>query len=168
MDFQTYLNETKRTESPGFYKKNVSVNMLHAIIGICTEASELLVAMGRSDLVNVKEELGDMFWYIGLLCRDLCITDLVFHAEPEIEEEGIVALSGRLLDMVKKGLFYNKPLDPVVVEDVLQIMVCKMCNIIYVYEWKIEDVWKENVDKLRKRYPHKFTTDLADKRLDKE
>lgn len=49
---------------------------LHAVIGICTEAGELLEAMYKSkwkqegfDLVNAKEETGDIFWYMAILFR---------------------------------------------------------------------------------------------------
>lgn len=51
--------------------------ILHGAIGIATEAGELLEAViecmveGKSkplDRVNVKEELGDLFWYIAVIC----------------------------------------------------------------------------------------------------
>lgn len=49
---------------------------LHAAIGISTEAGELLdgfkkalVYGGREiDKVNIGEEIGDLMWYVGLLC----------------------------------------------------------------------------------------------------
>ena len=50
---------------------------MHAIIGICTEAGELLEAMYKHkwkqeefDLVNAKEEIGDVFWYMAILFRN--------------------------------------------------------------------------------------------------
>lgn len=50
---------------------------LHAIIGICTEAGELLEAIYKSkwkgeefDEVNAKEEIGDIFWYKAILFRN--------------------------------------------------------------------------------------------------
>ena len=49
---------------------------LHAIIGICTEAGELLEAIYKHkwkgedfDVVNAKEETGDLFWYLAILFR---------------------------------------------------------------------------------------------------
>ena len=47
-----------------------TIRLLHAAIGLCTEAGEFLDALkkhifyGKSlDLVNLKEELGDSSWY---------------------------------------------------------------------------------------------------------
>lgn len=50
-------------------------NILHGVIGIATEAGELLepivesMQTGKSlDRVNIKEELGDLLWYIAIIC----------------------------------------------------------------------------------------------------
>jgi NTP pyrophosphatase (non-canonical NTP hydrolase) len=50
---------------------------LHAVVGICTEAGELLEAMYKHkwkqeefDVVNAKEEIGDVFWYMAILFRN--------------------------------------------------------------------------------------------------
>ena len=58
-----------------------SVSLLHGAIGICTEAGELQDALKRHffygkalDPVNVKEELGDLMWYINIVCSELNIT----------------------------------------------------------------------------------------------
>lgn len=55
-----------------------TTRMLHAAMGLSTEAGELLDALKKHifygkelDLVNIQEELGDMFWYAGLLA-DAC------------------------------------------------------------------------------------------------
>lgn len=48
---------------------------LHMVLGIQTEAAEIAdvykkhIAYGKDlDLVNVKEEIGDILWYIANLC----------------------------------------------------------------------------------------------------
>lgn len=51
-------------------------NFIHAVIGIFTEAGELLEALrnaynGNSvDAVNIREEVGDLFWYIAILAHE--------------------------------------------------------------------------------------------------
>lgn len=52
----------------------VGINTLHGIIGIATEAGELVEfmlahLMGHKDIANMSEEIGDVFWYIAMLCR---------------------------------------------------------------------------------------------------
>lgn len=52
-------------------------HVLHGVLGIATEAGELLEALRAViqeskpiDITNFKEELGDLFWYIALLARE--------------------------------------------------------------------------------------------------
>jgi NTP pyrophosphatase (non-canonical NTP hydrolase) len=52
--------------------------VLHGVVGIATEAGELLEALrdhvehGKPlDPVNLREELGDLMWYMAILCRAL-------------------------------------------------------------------------------------------------
>lgn len=50
--------------------------LLHGIIGIATEAGEMLEALlkafheGALDVVNLDEEIGDQFWYQAMLLRE--------------------------------------------------------------------------------------------------
>lgn len=54
------------------------VNLLHAAIGCCTEAGEIQDTLKRHifygkdlDEINLVEELGDVLWYVALLCHTL-------------------------------------------------------------------------------------------------
>lgn len=65
----------------GETEKNKATNIIHAIIGIFTEATELLEAMRDAvdagkpiDGVNAKEETGDLFWYVAILARECGFT----------------------------------------------------------------------------------------------
>jgi len=87
--------------------------LFHASLGLAGEVGEFVGAVKKSymynqdvDWQNLKEELGDMMWYIALAC------------------------------------------------DALDI--------------KLEVVMEENIAKLKKRYPEKFTEYYAEARLDKE
>lgn len=57
-------------------KERIGVNTLHGILGIATEGVELIQAINKTivtkeefDVVNMKEEIGDIMWYIALLCN---------------------------------------------------------------------------------------------------
>jgi NTP pyrophosphatase (non-canonical NTP hydrolase) len=61
-----------------FKNEQFAIDLIHAILGIATEAGELLEALqivlseGKPvDEVSLKEEGGDLFWYIALLTRTL-------------------------------------------------------------------------------------------------
>lgn len=83
MTFFEYQQAVQKTESviSDFVGKNgqvVSSRVLHGVIGISTESGELLDAIKKQlfygknlDLHNVKEELGDLMWYIATVCNAL-------------------------------------------------------------------------------------------------
>ena len=61
-----------------FENKFQAQNLIHGILGVATEAGELLenllaATTGEKafDFVNLKEELGDISWYHEMLCREL-------------------------------------------------------------------------------------------------
>ena len=99
-----YIEEANRTSSDMCHPVNVDVE--HGILGIATEAGELLDALKKGkyygkplDPVNIKEESGDLFWYLALICK--------------------------------------------------------------AYGWTFEEIQQQNIAKLKARYPDKFTQDKA-------
>jgi NTP pyrophosphatase (non-canonical NTP hydrolase) len=59
------------------WETTVSTDIIHAVLGIATEAVELIEALITSlekdlplDEVNTLEELGDVFWYVALFNLD--------------------------------------------------------------------------------------------------
>lgn len=82
MEYKDYQNESKRT-CPNLNNnlRDGLADELHMVIGISTEAGELLdaykkhFAYGKElDTVNVGEEIADLMWYISNLCRLLNIS----------------------------------------------------------------------------------------------
>lgn len=78
MDIKTYLKESEKTLSKDFFVDDKKAVLLHSAIGLCTESSEVLDAFKKSlyygkelDLVNIKEELGDIMWYMAIMMREL-------------------------------------------------------------------------------------------------
>ena len=80
-----FIQDATRTESPNFYP--VSPRILHATIGVNTEAGEMIDAVKKSmfygkelDTVNILEEAGDILWYLAILFDELGTT---FEAEQD-------------------------------------------------------------------------------------
>jgi len=80
MDSEQYVKDAIRTESSDFTAISTRLSsdkikrILHATIGVSTEAGELLdqvkkhIFYGRAmDDVNLAEEMGDLFWYCAIL-----------------------------------------------------------------------------------------------------
>ncbi len=76
-----YIEKALRTESDySDVTKNLQGNerLLHAGIGLATESGEFLDALKKSlfygselDRTNLKEELGDLLWYIAIAMDEL-------------------------------------------------------------------------------------------------
>ena len=98
--FNYHENETNIQTLPSeiFFDPKTAEYIIHAIIGVATEAGELLEALHASingeniDLVNLKEEQGDSFWYHALLAS---ICGVTFE---EIQQTNIAKLRSRYPD----------------------------------------------------------------------
>jgi len=74
-----YMEEATRTESLQYFPQNHRLE--HAIDGVVSEAGELVDAMKKAkyygkelDLTNLKEEGGDILWYLALMFDELGTT----------------------------------------------------------------------------------------------
>ena len=108
MDIEQYKKDSERT----LIDKGHELNLLHAAMGIGTEAGEILDAFKRKlfygkplDVVNVKEEIGDVMWYVAILLREL---DLDFE---EILQLNIDKLRARFPDKFTEDKALNRDLD---------------------------------------------------------
>lgn len=108
MDIEQYKKDSERT----LIDKGHELNLLHAAMGIGTEAGEILDAFKRKlfygkplDVVNVKEEIGDIMWYVAILLREL---DLDFE---EILQLNIDKLRARFPDKFTEEKALNRDLD---------------------------------------------------------
>ena len=74
-----YIADALRTESPvtpELVERLTGIPRdIHALMGLVTETGELVDAFKRFifygkpvDEVNIKEEIGDLFWYLAILC----------------------------------------------------------------------------------------------------
>lgn len=88
------LEVLKRKSNHFVAPAGVSIDLLHAAIGCATEAGEFLDAMKKCmfygktlDMTNVKEELGDMLWYITLAADALgcSVTELMIQNTRKLE-----------------------------------------------------------------------------------
>lgn len=78
---QQYVIDACRTEcgyDDSAERISNKMDLLHAAMGICTEAGELQDQLKRYifygkqlDVVNLEEELGDICWYVAILCKAL-------------------------------------------------------------------------------------------------
>ena len=77
MDIKTFEQESARTMTPNIFPDSLSPVTLHGIIGIASESGELLDAAKKAyfyghkpDKANMREEIGDIMWYLMAVCRE--------------------------------------------------------------------------------------------------
>lgn len=185
MNQETYNKLAEKTLSSNFYVKEESqINMLHAAMGIMTEAVELVENYDGSkeyDAVNVFEELGDTTWYMSIIQRELGfkLEDDYFtkseNGETYFKEFGVmycvdlIKAAGTVLDLHKKMAYYGKPMDEVKYKDAFYKVAKALKVLITLEGFNVSDIHERNIAKLKARYGEKFSEESALKRdLDKE
>jgi NTP pyrophosphatase (non-canonical NTP hydrolase) len=77
-----YIEQALRTESITCVTLDTGKSrLLHAAMGIDTEGGEFTDSLKKHifygvelDLVNLREEIGDIFWYLAIACYELGVS----------------------------------------------------------------------------------------------
>lgn len=181
MNWNEYLILSEKTLSDKFNcSAPAKQKVLHAAIGLCTEAGELIdvfddLQEGRAiDVVNLKEELGDMYWYLAILSRELSISSTLPHSTVEKKDTSwhilqLVRSSGDILDLLKKSVYYGANLNEEGISTEVLNLFISLNEISKNWNLAIQDIWETNINKLKARYGEKFSEEGALNRdLDKE
>lgn len=177
MNLREFQRDALRTESTIFHISSVSPRIIHGITGIVTEVGELQEGLFGSSYrdLNLKEEIGDIMWYMALLLDDLHLTFDSIPCKELITLEGkplginkqrelaswMNIYAGKLTNQLKRALFYGKPWEQDLIIDHLRNLyqyILTFCDEVNV---NIGDVCEAVIAKLRKRYPDKFTVQAA-------
>lgn len=167
MDWIKYLKESERTLSTEFHCGHKVEKLLHGTIGILTEIEEILenYVDDKFDNVNVLEEVGDIFWYLSILSREfnIDISDISETNEknPKKIMISIIIDSLKMLDILKKKLYYNKEIKDDMIVILTKSILSKLVSYSNIYNIEIPEIFNKNINKLRIRYPEKFDPDLA-------
>jgi NTP pyrophosphatase (non-canonical NTP hydrolase) len=175
MNWNEYLTLSEKTLSRQFNCEEKEQLYLHAVIGSLTEIEEILENYQEGELkteVNqqgsVAEESADIFWYLAILFRELNLdiadnnavipndVNTPFKTLMEFLKENL-----RMLDSLKKKLYYNKEINIINFIDstfklyTLLEMYCKF------YSADINIILDKNIAKLKARYGDKFSSERA-------
>lgn len=142
----------------------------HAALGIVSEVGEINDQVKRHiiygkplDKVNIAEEIGDVLWYVALLCTradipfifinyDLVEKPLARCALRMAEYAGMIACE---VEVTRSRGSFVKPL--YATHDLLH----ELKSMAHLVGYSIEEVMYLNIAKLEKRYPKQFTEHAA-------
>jgi len=79
---------------------------------------------------------------------------------------GLAGESGELLDLLKKWIFHNKPLDEDHAKKELGDVMWYVAMICHSFGWALDEILQMNIDKLKARYPDGFTIEKANNRAE--
>lgn len=167
MEWNEYLELSEKTLSKEFHCTSKQTEfLLHAVMGVITELEELL--SGEGDEVNKGEEIADICWYLAIISREFNIDFPKYEFrtiyDGDVNTKMVISMyknSSVLLDLLKKKIYYNKPLsEDTFVEKTIHLMhdvndYCKYNSI------NISLVLDLNIAKLKARYGEKFSSDRA-------
>lgn len=153
-----YVQLANRTAKPLEREQQLA----HARMGIITEVGELTDLYKRHliygkdfDTANLKEEIGDICWYIALECttakRNLYVLEDIQIVDP-VEEVQIVLTLGRL-----SGHFALEPST----ELGLELMLNKLIQLCAVRGVSFNQCLRLNIAKLAERYGEKYSDQAA-------
>ena len=74
---------------------------------------------------------------------------------------GLSGETGELLDMVKKWIFHEKELDMDHAQKELGDVMWYVAMFCHAMGWKLDDILKKNIEKLKARYPQGFDVQLS-------
>lgn len=162
-----------RTES-GKDPVGKNYRLLHAAMGLVTEVAEY--AYESDTTIDLKEEIGDCFWYIAIGCSaiklniedisehpigdDYIIKPKFFKRKPPAITgiDSLIYWSAFLLDKMKRHLYYNEELD---LEGIAMVLGQIVYDLLGEAGNHLEAILEQNIAKLRKRYPKQYSDELA-------
>jgi hypothetical protein len=127
------------------------------------------------DEANLKEEFGDMYWYVGIMIDELSLDPENIFGEEYLErmnydntrqylrnEIDVITIDiGEMIDLLKKTLMYGKELNVQAIAQKLT-MICSGAECcLNMYAQTGRGARERNIEKLRARYGEKFTEAAA-------
>lgn len=92
--------------------------------------------------------------------------DLAFYLNHALH--GLASEVGEIADTIKKHLIYGQQLNVENLKEEVGDLCWYIALLCYANNISLEEAMVENVAKLKRRYPEKFSEELAAKRLDKQ
>jgi hypothetical protein len=150
---------------------SLEANNTHMQMGIYTESAELIdvlkkqLAYGKDiDWVNVKEEIGDAFWYLANFCK---FNGMSFSEEVDSTNYWITGFTKEkaMYDELKFIMTCTTN-----ISENFDIILGNYMSIIASYtDFTLDEILQVNIDKLAARYPEGFSSYYAlNRNLEKE
>lgn len=139
-------------------------------LGLGSELEELISAEVSSDIVNIGEEIGDILWYLANYDR---IRENNNFQDYKLEEHhfnfSVFIEISKLQNQVKRFVAYKKDIDRVEETKIVTNTILALKYACSKLGLDIYKIMENNIQKLKVRFPEKFTEENAiNRNLEKE
>ena len=160
-----------------------AIRLLHGEIGLSSELEEMQEMAEKPfiDAINLKEESGDLYWYMGVITDELkfdpeeifrnnetgaLVTYTVQDQRAALQHNvnGMVKCVGKISDFLKKGVIYGKELNENGIKEKLQELDYYINQALRHYGQTSQGARERNIEKLSARYGEKFSEAAANER----
>ena len=146
-------------------------HLWHMATGIAGEAGEILDAAINADMENLKEEVGDIRFFMAGLTNGLEWPDAEADARANHSLQTcaieVVLLASSILDLVKKHCVYNKQLDRAELSIELETLRRVLAKVMQFIPATPAEIYAATEAKLNKRYKGGYSDAEAQARKDK-
>lgn len=158
MTLKEYQDQSKRT-CPDLGSDKL--NLAHMILGLSSELSELYDAVDNKDIINQAEELSDLVWYLSNYCtfREYNLEQL--YRDCDSINGSLQYNISKLSDIVKKYIAYNKIINIEEERGILGTLIELITELFDTIKVSFTKSLQNNLDKLKIRFPEKFTEENA-------
>lgn len=152
------------------YMGSTPADMMHCAVGLVSEINEIMEAIFNQDKVNIGEEFSDSLWYLANYCsirnyslHNIATQEFPIRANCPAGEE-FVYYASKLSDVAKKAWVYNREIDTTKEIEYLAGCVHYLNLELITNQIDLGLILANNIDKLKVRYPDKYTDDCANNR----
>ena len=173
MDLNTYQPLALRTAK---MFDSTNMDLVHVALGLTSEHFELMDALQKRNYDGAFEELGDALWYCALGAHVLGFQLSSIQLQAGFYNWTEDAAMANFISHVKRRAIYGKEMNQAQVEQAigdLHVIVANLVSRIHGINYisgktvSLGDVLKANIDKLKLRYPDKYSDEAAEARADK-
>lgn len=162
-----FIEQAMRTNADTAGKQAVSPDAVHAVLGFISETNEFMDALIMRDRVNMMEELGDLFWFTALFETS---TGTKVPYMSKFEDIDPMTGAGTMADLLKAAYVYGGKKDKSIADlmhKIAQQMAQQLNAMLNVMAAEVKnddlnDVAERAqvivINKLKARYPDKFST----------
>lgn len=159
-----------------------NIRLLHGVMGLGSELAEIREMADKLsiDQINLKEEMGDLYWYMGIMIDELGLDPVAIFQDARSIDVQLRQLSSRhgrkathvsinqmtksigtITDLVKKNLMYGKELQVTEINAQLTKLGTEISILLQMFDMTSTEAQERNIEKLRARYGQKFTEAAA-------